>query len=194
MYFLKLRFDINIFLKIINSPNSVIAIIGIIISAFLGQYLTYKFQLTSFKHQQREKKRDEFYRSASKLFDELSDLMDRRIYLERKLLSSFRDRDKNLTDKVDDRFNDYNNFLYEWNQSLNKNICRIEVYFGKSLSTHFENRIAKDFNWIGIMLRDRYFKQKEHSDKAILDAIDITNSRVYKFDKEMLKLIQSSLD
>lgn len=135
---------------------------------------------------------DEQVKLATNLFENLSELMDRRLYLSRRLLSSFGDREKGLPDKTDERFKEYNNFLYEWNCSINKNICKLEQFFGQSNKAAFEKRIMLDFNWIGILLRRKYFNiENPTSIKIISDAIDITNERVYKLDQEMLVLLKS---
>ncbi|MFG1486146.1 hypothetical protein ABMA77_08750 [Halobacteriovorax sp. RZ-1] len=169
------------------------AFLGFVLTKIFGSQIVHQYQLRAHKLKISDKRLDDQMQMATEVFEEISSLMDRRLYLERKLLYSHKDvKLRGLPDKTQDRFDEYNKFLYEWNSRMNINICKVEQFYGAKLKTLLQDRIMKDFNWIGILLR-RLHLQVDNipSFEAINKSIDVTNERVYKIDQQMLKCLKS---
>lgn len=196
LLFLNFYFQLNILtwsnLEDFSKNPLVVAMIVFFLSSIIGTKVSQKVQDRSWENKDRERKKEKQLDEAIKLFEELSSLMDKRLYLERRVLSAYNDNKRGWVpkEKIDTAFSDYNKFLYEWNFSLNKNICKLEQYFGVEIKNLFHCRIMLDFNWIGILLRRLYFNDKNSSPQAVLKAIEITNDRVFKLDQQMLQRIR----
>ncbi len=169
----------------------IIAVVAFFFTNIVGTRISQSLQDRSWKNQDFEMRKEKQLEAASKLFEEVSSLMDKRLYLERRVLYAHQDRKRGLPDKTAQCFSDYNLFLYEWNFSLNKNICKLEQYFGHEIKSLFHDRISKDFNWIGILLRRLHLNIQSPSFSNILGAIDITNERVFKLDQKMLSRLKN---
>lgn len=168
--------------------------LAFILTNIFGQKIIFDFQLRKFKFEEHERKKSEQLKQASHFFEEFSQRLDKRLYHERKLLSSCKDREAGMLtgNDIDNVFNNYTSYLYEWNTNLNISICKLEQYFGREIAEHYQNRIMQDFNWIRILLKRKYLlMQNAPTHNGILKAINITNDRVYKIDKQMLVMIKN---
>lgn len=172
----------------------VLAFLGFTLSNFFGQKIIHEFQLRKFKFEELERKKTEQVKAASAFFEDFSHRMDKRLYYERKLLIVCNDRKKGRVGadvEADVIFSNYTEFLYEWNSTLNLTLSKIEQFFGEDTRKHYDERITKDFNWIRQLLIRKYRLDKDPAYSVVFEAIDLTNARVLKLDKKMLKMIKN---
>lgn len=169
----------------------VITVVAFFLTSFIGTKISQSLQDRAWRNQEDERKKSKQLEVAADLFEEMSSLMDKRLYLERRVLYSHSDKEKGKPDMTMKCFSDYNTFLYEWNCSLNKNICKLDQYFGREVKAFFHDRIMKDFNWIGMLLRRIHFNENVPSYNVVLNAIDTTNERVFKLDQMMLEILKN---
>lgn len=164
-------------------------LVAIVVTATIGGALTFWFQERSWKNQKKIALREEFRRDAMAFFEHLSSLLDKRLYRSRKLCWAI--KSGNSTE-IENRFRDFNEFLYCWNDELNSNIAKIEVYFGRDLSRTFEKKVSSDLVWISTLLR-RHVKNLEGQVpiNEVEEKINRVNSEAYSLDRKMLNHIIS---
>ena len=157
----------------------------------IGALIGYGIQNRHWKNQFKRIRIKQKLEDTRSIYDQISPLLDKRLYASRRLLYAFKDKERKLEDKSKKMFEQYNYILYEWNNVLNRNITQIESYFGNMNRKFFENRLCADLTWVGILLRRYYFNlEGKISLEKIEQSINLTNERVYKMNKEMLKKIQ----
>ena len=111
-------------------------ITGFFLTTVLGGTLGFFFQNRSWEHQhkiqQAEQERqhqlqlaEEAREQALQVFDEISRLMDKRLYRLRLVYWSLQaeDRQPEHTRLATTRFKDYRKVLYEWNDNINRNLA-----------------------------------------------------------------------
>ena len=170
--------------------------VGFLLTGIIGQKLIGKIQRKNWEHQFKVERLNHQIKEARVTYEHISLLLDKRIYRSRRLYYSFKDRDFwNISNKCDGCFKEFNDTLYEWNDSLNSNIVKIASYFGEENRKFFQDRLSADLRWVGALLRRYHFNMKNKpSLENINKAIDITNDRVYKMNKYMLSRIEKLED
>ena len=174
-----------------ENPDYVFPIVKLIITFLLtsvfGTVIATYFQDRIWKHQQNERIREEERSKALEIFDEISKLLDQRLYRYRQILYAFRSKKE---ERISRAFSEYRDVLFEWNDNLNRNYSRIEIYFGINSRRKLEDDIAKDLIYIGYLLE---CKKKDIESGPSLDEIrkkiDHLNAAVYGFDRSLLELI-----
>ena len=180
--------------ELLSSPFFLSPIIQILITflltSVLGAWLAKRHQHRNWLHQKDVSDREEERRVAETIFLEISQLMDRRLYRMRQVLWSLNRGD---AARIAQKMEEYRQILYDWNDNNNKNLSRLEQYFGPEKRRHFEFRISRDFIFIGMLLEKWYQGNDSHSPfKVMFEKIDGLNALVYNFDKELLLAIQSN--
>ena len=90
---------------------------------FIGNYCVIQpFQEKTWKEQNKLEHQNEIRKEAIKYFEELSDLMDKRLFLTRQFFWSIKSN-KNQKEK------NLRNIVNKWNEQLNKNIVKVAIYF-----------------------------------------------------------------
>ena len=116
---------------------------GFVLTSVVGGALGSWFQRRAWAHQhetqrrdeehQREvQRRDEEHQRALTTFEEVSRLLDRRLYRMRRLYWAARDTAVGAGDqeRLAAARADYRVVLAEWNDNLNRNLALVETYFG----------------------------------------------------------------
>jgi hypothetical protein len=94
----------------------------------------HEIQLRDEEHQHEVQRREEEHQRALKTFEEVSQLLDRRLYRMRLLYWAAREVAAGTGDqeRLASARADYRAVLTEWNDNLNRNLALIETYFGTS--------------------------------------------------------------
>lgn len=157
-----------------------------VFGAAVGSY----FQNRTWRHQQEVMQRENERKDAIQIFNDITSLLDRRLYRYRQIGYAFRSGDD---DWVDRAFAEYREVLYEWNDNLNRNYARIEIYFGIEARQSLETKITKDIIWIGTLLERIKKNSRDAVDiEEVRAKIDHVNALVYDFDRSLLKKIELS--
>lgn len=96
--------------------------------------------------------------------------MDKRLYRMRQLAWAL------FADPIDGprlegRMQDYRAVLYEWNDTLNRNLAAAEIQFGRALRERLERDIYEGFRSLGATLEARY-RHVQRSDPPDADEQD----------------------
>jgi len=138
-------------------------VLGFVLTTVFGGWWAQHLQRESWKQQNNlqnkewdrqndlRKQEDEHHRAAIAC-ENLSKLLDKRLYRMLRLFYAIEDYGPDPTDvsRLDARLSDYNEVLYEWNDSLNVNLALLGSHFGASareylyyLQGYFQ-RVGKD--------------------------------------------------
>ena len=135
-------------------------VVGFVLTGVIGQILIGRIQRSNWEHQFKIERLNRQIKEARAIYEHISLLLDKRLYRSRRLCYSLKDRDVwKISDKnkCDACFKEFNAILYEWNDSLNNNIAKIDSYFGEKNRKFFQDRLCKDIIWVGTLLRRYYF-------------------------------------
>lgn len=169
----------------------VLLVLGFALTGVLGTIVSQNIQDRSWRFQREAEHRDRETDAATKVFDEVSRLMDRRLYRTRQVLWALQ---RNLPDAdTDQKWSDYRTVLYEWNDNLNRNLALVERYFGDEMRGQLEGDIHYSLRSIGDKLET--YRRERVKDPALLesaaDLADQANNSIYVLNLAMLNLIQS---
>jgi hypothetical protein len=175
----------------------VLLLIGFGLTSVLGGALGWFFQTRSWSHQHRAQQRDEERTQALKVFEEVSSLLDRRLYRMRRVLWAAARRARTGTDggRLDEAREDYREVLATWNDNLNRILALVQTYFGGAARQHLEDVIYEEFSAIGRALEsfvgDAVAGQGARVEIPPLGRrLSWLGGRVYEFNVRMLDLLQ----
>jgi hypothetical protein len=155
----------------------------------VGGYLGYKYQERAWEHDLAAKRYDAQLEAASRSFDGISRLLDRRLYRARTLLWAYKGNESD--DEIQSRRKEYRAVVEEWNGSLNRNLIFVERYFGQALRAEFEGEIADGFRAIHGDL-DACRKKPEPAELPSIEArINAFSPVIYGFNLRMLEQLQN---
>lgn len=172
----------------------IILIMTFFFTSVLGGILATFFQNRTWKHQNRVKLSETERSSATEVFKSISSLMDKRLYRMRQLNWKIRD-DSSSMELLEQAINNYREVLFEWNDSLNRNLALTQCYFGKDIRNLLEETIYEKFREIGSFLETAYIEKKasgnaEAFKKQNSNLTELRND-VYRLNVRMIELIQS---
>ncbi len=154
--------------------------------------LTYSFQKRSFENQNRVAKEERDKEQTIKVFEEVSTILDQRLYRYRQIIYAFRSKDKK---RIDRAFSEYREVLFKWNDQLNRNYAMVKKYFGPRKYHTLEKKINAEMRRIGSELEQILKNMDENmctgSLKKIWEEIDDLNGKVEYFNQELLEEIGS---
>ena len=105
---------------------------------FIGNYCVIQpFQEKTWKEQNKLEHQNEIRKEAIKYFEELSTLMDKRLFFTRQFFWSIKDKKKKNLEEV----------IKQWNEQLNKNIVKVAIYFKNESDYNFNlDKCIQDCN------------------------------------------------
>jgi hypothetical protein len=168
-------------------------VIGFGLTSVLGGALGWFFQTRSWSHQHRAQQRDEERVQALKVFEEVSSLLDRRLYRMQRVFWAARAGGD--TGRLDAARDDYRQVVAIWNDNLNRILALVHTYFGGAARQHLEDVIYEEFSAIGRALEhfvgDVLSPGYERGDvPPIGGRLRWLGRRVYDFNVRMLELLQ----
>jgi len=179
-------------------------ILGFFLTTVLGGLLGFFFQNRSWEHQhkiqQAEQERlynvqlaEEKRERALQVFDEISRLMDKRLYRLRLIYWSLsaEDGQVNHSPSAESRFEDYRKVLYEWNDSINRNLALLQHYLGPTMRNRLDYEVGTSFVELGRIFEKWWTTSVTPESTESLDSrLRSLSSRVYTFNLEMISAIQ----
>lgn len=167
--------------------NTLIVVgVSFILTTIGGGSLGNYFQARSWKNQYTANLLESERARATEFFDELSRLMDKRLYRMRLLM-------ERLTGGANagPYWDSYREVLHEWNNSLNRNITMVDRYFGEDMRQIFYQDIHGNLRRVGATIGRE--SSDESQDSGSIDPrslLDSTNVVICEFDSRMIRAIQ----
>ena len=179
------------------SDELVPIVAGFALTTVIGGALGAWFQQRTWDHQNKRTLDEADRGHATQVCRELSHLMDKRLYRMRQLNWAL------IADPLDESWveatmKDYRAVLYEWNDSLNRNLAAIEIQFGRDVREQLEADIYEGFRAAGAKLEASYRRGRE-TDRSETAArpgeslerdLDEMRERIYNLGVTMLQRIR----
>jgi len=172
-------------------------LLGFALTTVAGGSLGYWFQRRNWEHQNDRTLAESDRVHATDTCRELSQLMDRRLYRMWQLKWALFAQAPDL-ERIDGKMQDYRGVLYEWNDTLNRNLAAAEIEFGSDLRRELEARIYEGFAAVGRRLEERYHEltqneerapQQDSSQEASYELLQLRET-VYRLNVKMLRQIR----
>ena len=167
----------------------IILLVGFVLTTLVGGYLTQSWQTRSARIQREAEHKRTEQAAATRLFEELSRLMDKRLYRMRRVHNGL---GSNVSgEKMQKRWDSYREVLFEWNENLNRNLALVQRYFGYGPRDILENQIQAGFIELGQLLEGSGYPNKGVTKYQHRQAVaDDLNNIIYSFDINMITSIQ----
>jgi hypothetical protein len=168
-----------------------IAVVGFFLTTVCGGVLGHIFQKRSWNNQRKVSRRDHELETAIEIFEEISRLMDKRTYRMKLLFYSVAGRLSG--DSTQERLEEYRSVLFEWNDSINRHLALLQIYFGKDVRDEFDYVVGKRFVNVGRDLEDHLPGGiRAGSDMSKLEEdLESLSIHVYGFNLKLLSAIRS---
>lgn len=178
-------------------------ITGFLLTTVLGGALGFFFQNRSWEHQhkiqQAEQERqhrgqlaEQAREQALRVFDEVSRLMDKRLYRLRLVYWSLQAEAGQAEHPplAMTRFEDYRKVLYEWNDSINRNLALLQHYFEPGMRHRLDNEVGGTFVELGRVIEQWWRTCTRPESEATIDAkLRTLGSLVYEFNLAMIRAL-----
>jgi hypothetical protein len=176
-----------------NDPV-VLLLIGFFLTSVLGGGLAYVYQQRAWRHQYEIQREDLYRQQALKTFEEVSSLLDQRLYRMRLIFWAAKRlaRRPLKSASLNAELTDYRAVLRIWNDNLNRNLALVDTYFGQDARLQLEDELFAEYAAIGEEL-DEFVREVTAADEApvgvrpIGSRLDDLSDRVYKFNVVMLR-------
>ena len=179
--------------------------VGFLLTTVLGGLLGSYFQNRSWEHQHQIQQADEERlrtvqiaeenrARALQVFDEISRLMDKRLYRLRLAYLSLPTESgaSDRSPQADERWRDYQQVLYEWNDSINRNLALLRYHFGSAARERLDKAVGGSFVELGSSLEAYGRAGKRPDGDKFEHRLAGLRSLVYNFNIEMIGAIDQS--
>ena len=164
----------------------VLLLIGFGLTTLVGGSLGYYFQRMSWRNENNVRRYEAEIAKASEIFDDISGLLDRRLYATRRLIWAYQEND---TEAIKKQREIYGQVVYDWNGTLNRNLSRAQRYFGNDMRDEFDS-IREGFRGIDAALVSYRRNPNPDELQRIENMVDEFNPRIYGFNIRVLTRIQ----
>jgi hypothetical protein len=178
-------------------------ILGFLLTTVLGGLLGLYFQNRTWDHQNKIQQADqerlrkmqlaeEKRERALQVFDEVSRLLDKRLY--RLMLVYWclpaEHGQSSHAPSAESRLENYLQVLYEWNDSLNRNLALLQHYFGKSMRDRLDYEVGASFVELGRIMEEWWKTGIPPESSESLDSqLRKLGNRVYMFNLDMIRAV-----
>lgn len=171
-------------------------VVGFLLTTVLGGLLGFFFQQRTWAHQHRVQTHDRERERAAEVFEEVSRLLDRRLYRLRLLAWSLLAEGDGRSEQAESSMENYRQVLFEWNDSLNRNLALIQQYFGAVARDRFDRTIGAAFIELGRTVEAMWKQRGEEAGGAggrQIQDVQLTElgGLIYVFNLDMIKAVQS---
>jgi hypothetical protein len=174
-----------------------VLIVGFLLTSVAGGILTFFFQRRAWAHQHDVQQREVIRDQSQKVFEDLSTLLDQRLYRMRLVFAAARRLapQPGRGVRLDKALDEYRAVLTAWNDNLNRNLALVHTYFGDIAREHLEAFLFEEFRAIGEEL-DQFVREVSPQDRGTVRVRKIAprlkglSDAVYEFDLLLVHAIQ----
>lgn len=174
-----------------TSNPLVLLLTGFVLTTVVGGGLTYVFQRATWRHQHRVQREDLRRDQALRTFEEVSKLLDQRLYRMRQVYWAAKAiaKDRGEAARLDAAVTAYRAVLVDWNDNLNRVRALVHTYFGEEAREILEHRLHEEYVAIGEEL-DQFVREVRADPgvpvRPIGARLTQLSHRVYRFDVHIL--------
>ncbi|GAB3191826.1 hypothetical protein GCM10027261_02830 [Geodermatophilus arenarius] len=170
-------------------------IVGFFLTTVLGGGLGSYFQRRAWAHQHAVMREEQERERAVRVFEEVSRLLDKRLYRTRLIYWPMARRDGSSELPTSDvPWEEYRSVVCEWNDSINRNLALVQQYFGVGMRDTFDYEIGDRLVRIGRQLEDIRTKRAPLPRDGFRDLgseLDAVAILIYQFNLDMIRAIQA---
>jgi len=168
-------------------------LLGFLLTTVLGGFLGVYLQQRSWAHRFKVERATEERDRAVQVFEEISRLLDRRLYRMRRLAWTLeREHSRPLSERGQKTLSDYDAVLFDWNDTINRNLALLERYFGNERRDDLDNEIGALMGSVGAALESGV--RLENSVEVDLAGVQFDLDRladlIYAYNVELIRSIQ----
>ncbi len=173
-------------------------VIGFLLTSVAGGALGLFFQTRNWSHQHRALQLDQQREQAIKVFEEVSSLLDRRLYRMRLVFWAAKrcaPAGRDVT-ALREPLEEYRKVLAPWNDNLNRTLALVQTYFGGGARQQLEDHVYEEYTATGRAL-DQFVQDVSVPDHADVPVPPIgrrltwLGHEVYELNLVMLELLQN---
>ncbi|GCD99134.1 hypothetical protein [Embleya hyalina] len=165
-------------------------VVGFLLTTVLGGLLGVLFQRQSWAHQYRVQLADQELQLALRIFEEISRLLDRRLYRLRLLAGEATPPNTGARSALAESHMDaYRAVLFEWNDGINRNLALVQRYYGAEMRDRLDNTIGAAFVDLGREV-EALWKGAGQLRPDLETRLRQLGGLVYHFNLEMIRAVQ----
>lgn len=169
------------------SDDLIKLIVGFLLTTLCGGLLGFFFQHRQACFQWERSRREKELGEAQAAFEEISRLLDRRLYRTRQLLWSFNRK----PDDREQRLADYRKIVTRWNDNINRILALLAIHFSDSFRDAIDYQIGAEFVAIGGVLEKCIRGELELASENLQKRLDGLAKQIYDFNLDMLRKIRT---
>jgi hypothetical protein len=171
-------------------------LVGFVLTTVVGGFLGVIFQRRLWSHQHDVQVRDLRHDSAMKIFEEVSRLLDRRLYRHKRLYWAFLElkRDGHLPNDAPERMDDYAQVVRDWNDGVNRNLALVEHFFGRDMRDELDNKVGSLLVRLGQLQESAWRKITDEGEpdaqvdlREQEDLITQASNKIYRYNLALLR-------
>jgi len=167
----------------------VLLVLGFFLTTVLGTVLMNKYQ----EHARIEAERTTRFQAelsrATAVFEEVSRMLDRRLYRTRVVVWTLKDNKSEADIKA--AREEYQKAMADWNENLNRIFSLIEYSFGAEQRTTLESVLTEQLRSIHTDINACFTDRKSCDPKKIDNKINDFNPQIYAFDAKILSFLKN---
>jgi hypothetical protein len=168
----------------------VLLVVGFALTTVGGGVLGYLLQNRSWSRQHEVTLALAERDAALRVFEELSSLMDARLYRMRRLEDALTHPPASA-DARELALSQYREVLFRWNDSLNRNLARVETYFGRAVRTYLEVHVYEGFKALHQdLMRIHAGGTADGPAGNVAEALQPLSDRIYDLNAAMGELVR----
>jgi len=166
---------------------------GFFLTTICGGLIATLLQHRAWRHKWATEAAEKRAETTKQVFEEISRLMDRRLFRINQLELWLRRQDKA---RVDIAMQNYRDVLFEWNDSINRHLAMLQIYFGNDIREEFDCDVGARFVEIGSLVEAIYRQFAAQSEIGSLTPPDRERMErlrldVYRYNLKMLRCIEA---
>jgi Putative peptidoglycan binding domain len=170
----------------------ILLLLGFLLTSVVGGVLGSFFQQRTWQHQHDVQQREQERQQAIKVFEEISSLLDKRLYRMELMYWATRYHVRgDGTQQMNDALVAYRKVLQLWNDNLNRHLALIMTFFGKNTHEQLEE-IYERYTSIGRAL-DQFMRDASQGPSIEIPPIGrrltVLSKQVYNFNLGMLNIL-----
>jgi hypothetical protein len=158
----------------------------LVASTGCGAFLAYFFQRLQAKSQWLRSRGEKELEEAQAAFEEVSRLLDRRLYRARRLLWKLHDQ----PEVRDERLADYSKVVIKWNENINRILALLAIHFTDGVRDALDYSIGKQFRTIGQSLEDDVKGESQVDSERLEQDLNKLADDIYAFNLTLLEHIR----
>ena len=169
------------------SPTVINLLAGFVLTTVIGTFLTGLVQQRTWAHQWKAQKAAEELRQAQDTYQEISRLLDRRLYWLTQFLTWLSRAD---AERPRTSLSHYRRAVRDWNETINRNLAMLQVFFGEAYRNELDTGVGAAFVAAGKraehLYQTRTALDREDYDRSLTE-VETLRLAVYSFNLSLLE-------